>query len=52
MAGYVHGANGRRWVVVAIANHRRAAAIRPASEALIEWAAQALSEPSPTRLPS
>jgi serine-type D-Ala-D-Ala carboxypeptidase/endopeptidase (penicillin-binding protein 4) len=40
VAGYVHGAQGRRWVLVAIANHRRASAIRPATQALIEWAAR------------
>ena len=40
VAGYVHGAQGRRYVLVAIANHRRASAIRPATQALIEWAAR------------
>ncbi|HYE40528.1 MAG TPA: D-alanyl-D-alanine carboxypeptidase/D-alanyl-D-alanine-endopeptidase [Ramlibacter sp.] len=40
VAGYVHGPQGRRWVLVAIANHRRAAAIRPAVQALVEWAAR------------
>jgi D-alanyl-D-alanine carboxypeptidase/D-alanyl-D-alanine-endopeptidase (penicillin-binding protein 4) len=37
VAGYVHGANGRRYVLVAIANHARASAIRPAVQALVEW---------------
>jgi D-alanyl-D-alanine carboxypeptidase/D-alanyl-D-alanine-endopeptidase (penicillin-binding protein 4) len=40
VAGYVHGPQGRRYVVVAIANHRRASAIRPAVQVLIEWAAR------------
>ncbi len=39
VAGYVHGASGRRYVVIAIANHPGAAAARPAFEALVEWAA-------------
>ncbi|VWX59828.1 D-alanyl-D-alanine carboxypeptidase / D-alanyl-D-alanine-endopeptidase (Penicillin-binding protein 4) [Burkholderiales bacterium 8X] len=39
VAGYVHGASGRRWVVVAIANHANAAAARPAFDALVDWAA-------------
>ncbi|HVE53527.1 MAG TPA: D-alanyl-D-alanine carboxypeptidase/D-alanyl-D-alanine-endopeptidase [Ramlibacter sp.] len=40
VAGYVHGASGRRYVLVAIANHRRAAAVRPAIQALVEWTAR------------
>jgi D-alanyl-D-alanine carboxypeptidase/D-alanyl-D-alanine-endopeptidase (penicillin-binding protein 4) len=40
VAGYVHGTQGRRWILVAIANHRRAAAVRPAVQALVEWAAR------------
>jgi D-alanyl-D-alanine carboxypeptidase/D-alanyl-D-alanine-endopeptidase (penicillin-binding protein 4) len=40
VAGYVHGPEGRRYVLVAIANHRKAAAIRPAVQALVEWAAR------------
>ena len=40
VAGYVHGASGRRWVVVAIANHDNAVAARPAFDALVDWAAQ------------
>jgi len=40
VAGYVHGPQGRRYVLVAIANHRRAAAIRPAVQALVEWIAR------------
>ncbi len=46
LAGYVHGSGGRRWVVVAIANHPSAAAVRPAIDALLEWAAR---EPQPAR---
>ncbi|HYF18284.1 MAG TPA: D-alanyl-D-alanine carboxypeptidase/D-alanyl-D-alanine-endopeptidase [Ramlibacter sp.] len=40
VAGYVHGASGRRYVVVAIANHPNAAAVRPAIDALLAWAAR------------
>jgi D-alanyl-D-alanine carboxypeptidase/D-alanyl-D-alanine-endopeptidase (penicillin-binding protein 4) len=40
VAGYVHGLQGRRYVLVAIANHRRASAVRPAVQALVEWAAR------------
>ncbi len=40
VAGYVHGASGRRYVLVAIANHANAGAARPAFDALVEWAAQ------------
>jgi D-alanyl-D-alanine carboxypeptidase/D-alanyl-D-alanine-endopeptidase (penicillin-binding protein 4) len=40
VAGYVHGAGGRRYVLVAIANHANAGAIRPAIEALVEWTAR------------
>jgi len=40
VAGYVHGPQGRRYVLVAIANHRKASAIRPAVQALVEWTAR------------
>jgi D-alanyl-D-alanine carboxypeptidase/D-alanyl-D-alanine-endopeptidase (penicillin-binding protein 4) len=40
VAGYVHGAQGRRYLLVAIANHRKASAIRPAVQALVEWTAR------------
>jgi D-alanyl-D-alanine carboxypeptidase/D-alanyl-D-alanine-endopeptidase (penicillin-binding protein 4) len=40
VAGYVHGANGKRFVLVAIANHARAAAVRPVMQALVEWTAR------------
>lgn len=40
VAGYVHGPQGRRYVLVVIANHRRAGAVRPAIQALVEWAAR------------
>ena len=40
VAGYVDGASGRRYVVVAIANHANAGAARPAFDALVDWAAQ------------
>ena len=38
MAGYVHAASGRRYVLVAIANHANAGAARPALDALLDWA--------------
>ncbi len=37
VAGYVLGASGRRYVLVAIVNHPQAAAARPAFEALVAW---------------
>jgi len=37
LAGYVLGASGRRWVVVAIVNHPQAPAARPALDALVDW---------------
>ncbi|HWI82801.1 D-alanyl-D-alanine carboxypeptidase/D-alanyl-D-alanine endopeptidase [Ramlibacter sp.] len=40
VAGYVHGDSGKRYVLVAIANHPQAAAARPAIEALLEWTAR------------
>jgi D-alanyl-D-alanine carboxypeptidase/D-alanyl-D-alanine-endopeptidase (penicillin-binding protein 4) len=40
VAGFVDGASGRRWVVVAIANQGNAAAARPAFDALVDWASQ------------
>jgi D-alanyl-D-alanine carboxypeptidase/D-alanyl-D-alanine-endopeptidase (penicillin-binding protein 4) len=40
VAGFVHGASGKRYVLVAIANHPQAAAVRPAIEALVEWTAR------------
>ena len=40
VAGYVHGASGRRYVLVAIVNHANAAAARPAIDALVDWAAR------------
>jgi len=40
VAGYVHAASGRRYVLVAIANHPNAGAVRPAIDALIDWAAK------------
>lgn len=38
VAGYVLGASGQRWVLVAIVNHPDAAAARPALDALMRWA--------------
>jgi serine-type D-Ala-D-Ala carboxypeptidase/endopeptidase (penicillin-binding protein 4) len=39
LAGYVHGRDGRRSVLVAIVNHPNARAARPALEALVRWSA-------------
>jgi D-alanyl-D-alanine carboxypeptidase/D-alanyl-D-alanine-endopeptidase (penicillin-binding protein 4) len=38
LAGYVHAASGKRYVLVAIVNHPNAAAVRPALDSLIDWA--------------
>jgi D-alanyl-D-alanine carboxypeptidase/D-alanyl-D-alanine-endopeptidase (penicillin-binding protein 4) len=40
LAGYVHGAGGKRWVLVALVNHPNARAARPAIDLLVEWAAK------------
>ncbi|WP_299786164.1 D-alanyl-D-alanine carboxypeptidase/D-alanyl-D-alanine-endopeptidase [Ramlibacter sp.] len=40
VAGYVHGPQGRRYVLVAIANHPKAAALRAAVQVLVEWTAR------------
>lgn len=40
VAGYVDGASGRRWVLVMIANHPNASAVRPAIDAMIDWVAR------------
>jgi D-alanyl-D-alanine carboxypeptidase/D-alanyl-D-alanine-endopeptidase (penicillin-binding protein 4) len=40
VAGYVDGQSGRRYVVVAIANHPNASAVHPVIEALLGWVAQ------------
>jgi serine-type D-Ala-D-Ala carboxypeptidase/endopeptidase (penicillin-binding protein 4) len=42
VAGYVDAASGRRYVLVAIANHPQAGAARPAIEALLDWTARDL----------
>ena len=42
VAGYVHAASGKRYVLVAIANHPQAATARPAIEALVDWTARDL----------
>ncbi len=42
VAGYVHGHSGKRYVLIAVANHPQASAVRPAIEALIEWTAKDL----------
>jgi D-alanyl-D-alanine carboxypeptidase/D-alanyl-D-alanine-endopeptidase (penicillin-binding protein 4) len=38
LAGFVHGASGKRYVLVAIVNHPNASAVRPALDTLIDWA--------------
>ncbi|TFZ06884.1 D-alanyl-D-alanine carboxypeptidase/D-alanyl-D-alanine-endopeptidase [Ramlibacter henchirensis] len=40
VAGYVHAASGRRYVVVAIANHPNAHQLRPVIETLLAWTGQ------------
>ncbi|MDB5881115.1 MAG: penicillin-binding protein 4 precursor (D-alanyl-D-alanine carboxypeptidase)-like protein [Ramlibacter sp.] len=40
VAGFVQGASGKRYVLVAIANHPQAHAAGPAIEALIDWVAR------------
>jgi serine-type D-Ala-D-Ala carboxypeptidase/endopeptidase (penicillin-binding protein 4) len=40
VAGYVDGASGKRYVLVAIANHANANAARPAIDALVQWTAR------------
>ncbi|CAN7719321.1 D-alanyl-D-alanine carboxypeptidase/D-alanyl-D-alanine-endopeptidase [Acidovorax sp. LjRoot118] len=40
IAGYVDGASGRRYVLVAMVNHANAAAARPVLDALTDWAAR------------
>lgn len=38
LAGYVHAASGKRYVLVAMVNHPKATEVRPALDALIDWA--------------
>lgn len=40
LAGYVHAAQGHRYVVVALVNHPHASAARPAFDALLDWVVQ------------
>ena len=40
LAGYVNGISGRRYVLVAMANHNNAAAARAAWDALVDWTAR------------
>ena len=40
VAGYVHAPSGRRYVLVAIANHPNAGAMRAVIDALVEWTAR------------
>lgn len=39
VAGYVHAQSGRRYVLVAIANHAQAGAMRGVADALLDWTA-------------
>ena len=39
IVGYITGPNGKRWVVVALANSDNVPAARPAWDALIDWVA-------------
>jgi len=47
IAGYVLGAGGRRYVLVAIVNHPNAAAARPAFDALVQWTMNDLDTRAP-----
>ena len=49
LAGYVHAASGRRYVMVAIANHPAAEAARPAFQALQQWTLQDQASKDPAR---
>src|SRR5699024_2947472 len=40
LAGYVLAANGKRYILVSIANHAQAAAVRPFNDALVKWVAE------------
>ena len=40
LAGYVNGVSGRRYVLVAMANHNNAVAARAAWDALVDWTAR------------
>ncbi|WP_367066592.1 D-alanyl-D-alanine carboxypeptidase/D-alanyl-D-alanine-endopeptidase [Oryzisolibacter sp. LB2S] len=42
LAGYVLGASGRRYALVAMVNHENAGAARPALDALVDWTARDL----------
>ena len=49
LAGYVHAISGRRYVMVAIANHPAAEAARPVFEALQQWTLQDQASKDPAR---
>src|SRR5699024_11139307 len=40
LAAYVLAANGKRYILVSIAHHAQAAAIRPFNDALVKWVAE------------
>jgi D-alanyl-D-alanine carboxypeptidase/D-alanyl-D-alanine-endopeptidase (penicillin-binding protein 4) len=45
LAGYVLGASGKRYVLVALVNHPNANAARPALDALVQWTMNDLTPP-------
>jgi len=45
LAGYVRDDRGRWWVLAAMVNHERAAAGRPALDALVDWVARGALSP-------
>ncbi len=48
VAGYVLGATGKRYVLVAIVNHPNANAARPALEAIVQWTADDVAGVAPS----
>jgi D-alanyl-D-alanine carboxypeptidase/D-alanyl-D-alanine-endopeptidase (penicillin-binding protein 4) len=50
IAGYVHAADGKQWVVVFIINHHYAARGQAAQDALIEWVQKGRPEQAGTQL--
>jgi D-alanyl-D-alanine carboxypeptidase/D-alanyl-D-alanine-endopeptidase (penicillin-binding protein 4) len=40
VAGFVHAASGKRYVLVALINHPNANAARPAIDTLVDWTAK------------
>ena len=46
LAGYVDGASGQRYALVALINHANAGGARPALDALVDWVAQDVGAPA------